>query len=114
MVDSLFCITPWGTEATSPGYPILSLPSEYPAHRRAHSPKAHTTATDTGNAGPDAEEAGESLPEVTQLPHAQGSPNPCLLQFPVGWQIYYEKQEFQSQVLVAGPEGRVLFCKAAE
>ena len=28
VVESLFCITPWGTEAPSPGYPILSLPSE--------------------------------------------------------------------------------------
>eukprot|EP00731_Ephydatia_muelleri_P034511 Em0063g16a len=50
---------------------------------------------------------------ISRVPHTEsairGSPNPCLLQFPVGWQIYYEKQEFQSQVLVADPEGRVLF-----
>ena len=65
----------------------------YPAHRGVHSPKAAT-----GNAGSDADEARESRPAATRLPHAQGSPNPWLLQFPVGWRIYYEEQEFQSQV----------------
>ena len=60
-------------------------------------------------------------PEATRLPHAQGSPNPSwLLQFPVGWRIYYEEQEFQSQVpsyhakhqLVQ--RGHSLFCKAVK
>eukprot|EP00731_Ephydatia_muelleri_P037997 Em0622g3a len=62
-------------------------------------PLAHTTANDTGNAGPDAEEAGESLPEVTQLPHAQGSPHPCLLQFPVGMGCHSQPMFFPSTFL---------------